>query len=48
MAMPEYTAASERHDHATFRERADESVSPMLWILGHTLIDRQGSGRVAK
>ncbi len=26
MAMPEYTAASGRHDHATFRERADESV----------------------
>ena len=25
-AMPEYTAASGRHDHATFRERADESV----------------------
>ena len=25
-AMPEYTAASGRHDHATFWERADESV----------------------
>ncbi len=24
--MPEYTAASGRHDHATFRERTDESV----------------------
>ncbi len=24
--MPEYTAASERLDHATFRERADASV----------------------
>jgi hypothetical protein len=26
MAMPEYTAASRRHDHATFLERADASV----------------------
>ncbi len=26
MAMPEYTAASGRLDHATFRERADASV----------------------
>jgi hypothetical protein len=26
MAMLECTAASRRHDHATFRERADESV----------------------
>ncbi len=25
-AMPEYTGASGRHDHATFWERADESV----------------------
>ena len=26
MAMQEYTAASGRHDHATFRERADASI----------------------
>jgi hypothetical protein len=26
MAIQECTAASGRHDHATFRERADESV----------------------
>ena len=26
MAMPEYTAASGRLDHATFRERANASV----------------------
>jgi hypothetical protein len=26
LTMPEYTAARGRHDHATFRERADASV----------------------
>ncbi len=44
MAMLEYTAASGRLDHATFRERADASVrcSPSFY----TPIDRQGMGLV--
>ena len=38
MVMPECTAASGRHDHATFRERADESVSLMLGIFWAKLL----------
>ncbi len=47
-AMPEYTAASRRRDHATFRERANVSVrcfGPSFYMPGPT--DRQGSSRVA-
>ncbi len=46
-AMPEYTAASGRHDHATFWERADESVRCSgFWSKASTrrLTDRARAG----
>jgi hypothetical protein len=46
--MPEYTSASGRLDHTTFRERADtlQSDARDFEPSDYTPIDRQGSGRV--